>query len=227
MLNGRLTTRTAAAAALLGATAAALAVCIAQATADSQGPNNTRATPTDDQLIAQISLTHRAADLPTPVERETLGARFTKSSISRDARSFRAPTGKGWVFTDEEMLCIAIPDPSVGYGVSCTPSDSAATFGAVVALLDPRAPGRSMIAAILPPGATSTVEASSGARQSLPRTSGVVTAVVQSARSVSVRGRDGDVRRLDLPDVSQIRVAADCETLPGNPRRPGSAIDCR
>lgn len=176
--------------------------------------------------LAALNTTLGSSDIASAGESVALGQRFTKAAEDRTARAFDFTGGKGWVYPTSESVCIAVPDPGFGYGVSCTPMQDAVNFGVLVALVNPRNGGATSLAAALPAGGRVSVQAPSGGARSVEATDGVARFTAAAGSKISLGGTDGRTRSIVLPGAQDLKVSVNCDGLPKAPA-PGSPVTCR
>lgn len=105
-----------------------------------------------EQNFPVFARERRPADEMPPLASNMLGeAELTRKNTAL-ARAFESPTGTGWVIPGDGMICLALPDSVLGYGVSCAPSERAAAHGLVLVMAEGGAPAAQTVAVLLPEG---------------------------------------------------------------------------
>jgi hypothetical protein len=155
--------------------------------------------------------TSTAAALPilrTPAVDVTARQRVLQAPASRPldlahAHAFRAPRGgRGYVMTstDGRTLCLALPDATEGYGVTCAPLATVEAKGLVGMLVSvTRKTGPSQVAAVLPKGTeAAAIVGRDGRTQALPVDQGVAAGSVEADGELRFPTPSGRVRSIPV-----------------------------
>jgi hypothetical protein len=105
------------------------------------------------------------------------------------ARAVETATGRGWVVPGRGTICLVVPDPVDGYGVSCKPTAAAAEQGVAVQLV---APEESNTSTLLPDDGRVVITQDDATTDVVqPDASGMATGDTTDAEKVTVVTDDG------------------------------------
>jgi hypothetical protein len=111
------------------------------------------------------------------------------------SRAVRTPYGRGWVVPGNEHVCLVMPDPVDGYGITCSDTAHALTHGLIGLLISSDSPNVAAVTMVLPRNSTAHVAFKDGRTETLfVDGDGVVSTTVMGARSLSVETGSGDAR---------------------------------
>jgi hypothetical protein len=180
--------------ALLPCTALAIGVLLS-----SHGSQHT-ATAADPRAPASASDFAVLAQKQGPGDTvpEKVKAMFNEGqgSPAAGARSIHTPSGKGWVVPASNKLCLVVPDPVDGFGVSCTPTNEARKRGALAIM----GKGDDFGVTLVLPNGAKAVWNTSGAESPLPASStGVVVTRLDAGDSLTVTNSAGTSTTLPAP----------------------------
>ena len=114
------------------------------------------------------------------------------------ARAIDTSTGRGWVLPGRGVICLAVPDPAGGFGLTCAETASVRTRGLALFMVAATDPDHADVTLLLPDRSSTDVTAANGGQQPLsPDADGVVAARLESGSQITVRSGAG---------VSQIAV---------------------
>lgn len=117
------------------------------------------------------------------------------------ARGLETINGPGWIIPGNQSLCLAVPDPIDGYGMSCVSSDWASKFGVFVVMVSGDRPAEARVTMLVPDGAE--VQASRGISRSTdigPDVDGVVNVLAEAGSSIRITAADGESTVIQLPE---------------------------
>jgi hypothetical protein len=150
------------------------------------------ATGADFAVLAQKPTP--ADRLPDAVKQGVLGN--NPASVATDSRSISTPTGRGWVITVADKLCVVVPDPVDGYAVGCTPAAIARTRGAMAML---GKDGHVDVTLVLPYGAKAARNVHAVDSPLDTSLAGVVTTALNAGESITVTDSKGTSTKLPAP----------------------------
>jgi len=136
----------------------------------------------------------------------------TRSGRNVDlSRAISTPTGTGWAVPGNGTVCLVVPDPVDGYGITCTETEHALKHGLVAMLIRPEKPGLAYVTMISPRKSSVTATLPDGRAQVLePDADGVVNAALAGQTEISVRTSSGS-RRIGTPVAPPTKpTAKDC-----------------
>jgi hypothetical protein len=165
--------------------------------------------------FAAFARTRTAADqVPTKV-REQIG-NSTVSGRNLDlSRAVSTTTGKGWAVPGNGTVCLVVPDPPVGYGVTCLDTGVALKQGLVAMLVTPTRPIKAELTMLAPQGSHVRATMNDGSARTLGADNdGVVSATLPGAREVSVETQSG-THRVAIPASLPTQASGiDCDGRP-------------
>ena len=130
------------------------------------------------------------------------------------SRVIRTPTGRGWAFPGNRAVCLAVPDPTDGFGVTCANTSFAALFGLAAMLASPDRPGNVDLTLLLPEGATASVRLADGSSRPLVADSeGVVAERLSKATEIDIVSPSGERRTTAMPVPPQSSASLRSEAL--------------
>lgn len=154
--------------------------------------------PTPAQALHALARPATAADTPPSAVAKMIasGADIDQTGI----RSFESTTGAGWLIPRKDSVCIAIPDPVDGFGVSCAPTSVAVEQGVYVLMIGPEADSPDVAFA---PAKGTTVDVIDAAGRSTPLTAdenGVIARRLPSgSKNLRITTADGTATTTPLP----------------------------
>ena len=126
------------------------------------------------------------------------------------SRSISTPTGTGWAVPGNGIVCLVVPDPIDGYGITCTETRHARTHGIAVILISPDDPETAKLTLLTPRGSHITATMTDGGTHRLHADQdGVVSAALEAAKSVTVETSSGTAR-LDMPAPPPAAANGNC-----------------
>ena len=143
-------------------------------------------------------LRSKPTGMPADVAAE-LGAPGRLGRNAALAHAIATPTGTGWVLPGSDAVCIAVPDPVDGYGVTCTSSSVAAESGAWIGMSSGASNGIRMTV-LVPDGSRVTTEAADGADHALGvGEDGVVNVHLDFGDHLALSNAHGSPRTIATP----------------------------
>lgn len=191
--------------AVIGACAGGVAL-VTGAPSDTASPYALSSRPVasdlqDDQRqgFAAFARARNAADQVPSDVREQVG-NSTLSGRNLDlSRAVSTTTGKGWAVPGNGSVCLVVPDPLEGYGVTCLDTRLALKQGVVAILIPPTRPIKAEFTMLAPRGSRVTATMNDGRPKLLTADAdGVVGATLAEAREVSVETGSG-THRIAIP----------------------------
>jgi hypothetical protein len=153
----------------------------------------------------------RPGDVLPPAVRRMFEPTAAREGLNLDAARAAMPGGRGnvWVLPGKDSVCLAIPDPVDGFGISCRAAADAAAGQLWVGLVGvPGQQAGDALVAVLVPDGTDTVTAveRSGTRRALQVSGNVAFADVTDAHHLELA--DGaDEHSLATPGTPEALVA--------------------
>lgn len=139
----------------------------------------------------------RAGDSPTAAVTEQVGNSFGRNLDL--SRAIATPTGPGWVIPGNEVICLVIPDPVDGFGVTCNDTETARDNGLVAMMVSPTTPDRAQVTLLTPRRSSARAVAANGSETPLAVDSdGVVNATLPLGGHIALRTAGGP-RQIHLP----------------------------
>lgn len=115
------------------------------------------------------------------------------------SRAISTPTGVGWAVPGNNAVCLVVPDPVDGYGITCSDTGDALKRGVVAILVSSNRPGAANITMLIPRDSRVTATMKDGQVRALEADSdGVVSAALVGAKTISVITAAG-TERLAMP----------------------------
>ena len=207
--------------AVLTGTITAVVVCAGVAIASTTGTPDEAISPTLRERFETFRAPETSADtVPAAAQALLRGGRPGAERDLAAARVFSSPTGDGWVIPAKDNVCIAVPDPVDGFGLTCsTTGDEAASVGQLAVLVDSKRPQEPTVSALVPDDGRVIIKYAGGRSADLKRTRGVASIRLDEPESVTIQTPRGSrTMRLDvpLPSVPTTKDCGDGKILPAS-----------
>lgn len=139
------------------------------------------------------------------------------------SRAIDTPTGTGWAVPGNGTVCLVMPDPIDGYGITCSDTALALAHGLVGMLISSDTPDVANVTIVLPRNSRASATLDDGRDQALASDHyGVVSVRLQRARSITLTTPSG-VRTTRMPVPPPTRpTQRDC----GDGRITAATIGC-
>lgn len=143
-----------------------------------------------------------SADAMPAAAREQVGnSRHSGRNVDL-SRAIATTTGRGWAVPGNGSVCLVVPDPVDGYGITCPNTERAATHGLIAILVSPSEPEVANVTMLSPRGSRIFATLENGQRRDLRADAdGVISERLEGGVKISVQTRSG-TNTLDLPDLS-------------------------
>ena len=201
-----------------------VAVSVAAVAVGQSGSRDEAPTPASDREVSQgvqpdqarsfavfARERTRADEMPAEARRQVGNSRHSGRNIDH-SRAISTPSGRGWAVPGNGAICLVVPDPVDGYGISCLDTDRAATHGLMAMLVSPSAPEVANVTMLSPRGSCVVLTKEDGAQRELRAdASGVVATAIRDGVKVTVETAAGS-NSLDLPRLGgpEGKGVADC-----------------
>lgn len=151
--------------------------------------------PDQAEAFAIFARERTRSDVMPAGAQKQLGDNSTFGRPASLSRAIATATGTGWALPGDGVICLAVPDPIDSYGVTCTPTVTAKSDGAMLLLGDVDHPGTFRLTMLLPKDASLSID---GVKLSAD-TDGVVSKRIESSSSVQIVTPGGDEKQIRLP----------------------------
>lgn len=116
------------------------------------------------------------------------------------SRAISTLTGRGWAIPGNRAICLAVPDPTDGFGITCVNTSYARSFGVLSMMASPSVPGDVDLTLLLANGASATVRANDGSSRPLVSDlRGVVAERLSHATEITIVSPTGQTRSTAMP----------------------------
>jgi hypothetical protein len=142
-----------------------------------------------------------AADAVPPAAKAAVGDSRASGRNLALSRAIRTPTGRGLVSPGDGTICLSVPDPVDGYGVTCGETVQVVKKGLALMMISPERPDVAQVTLLLPDGATAENVARASRTTALrPDADGIVATEVATGGSITVDSASGS-RTLTVPSL--------------------------
>ncbi len=116
------------------------------------------------------------------------------------SRAISTPTGRGWAFPGNKTVCLAVPDPVDGFGVTCVNTSFAVSWGVAAMLASPDHAGDVDLTLLVPDGGQAVARFEDGSSRVLNADAdGVVAERLTNATALEVVSPSGQRRTMAMP----------------------------
>ncbi len=148
--------------------------------------------PAQSEHFAVFRRARTAADAVPAAAKAGVGDSRASGRNLALSRAIQTPTGRGMVSPGNGTICLSVPDPVDGYGVTCGETDRVVAKGLALMMISPERPSVAQVTLLLPDGATAkSVARDSRTTDLRPDADGIVATEVATGSSITVDSANG------------------------------------
>jgi hypothetical protein len=120
---------------------------------------------------------------------------------ARLARAVDTATGGGWVSEGDTGVCLSVPDPVDGFGVTCQGSGQVRDRGLMLMMPVPSDPDAVQVTALLPDGASATIVSDAGRTALGDNDDGLISFTARRGDRIAIQTASGS-RSVSVPTAT-------------------------